>query len=364
MAQTLKRTALYDTHLALGGRMVPFAGWEMPLQFEGILAESRAVRATTGLFDVSHMGRIWLRGSQAGALLDWLVTADVTSVGLGRGRYTLICNEQGGIIDDCIFYHLSDEEFLLVANAGNFDDVWNWVNRWRDDKFTSVVLENRTLEVGMIALQGPLAAAILDKIALNISDLIRPFRCRNVSISGVESLVARTGYTGEDGFEIMPDTVNEVQVWCALLEAGAVPCGLGSRDVLRLEAGLLLHGNDMDVARNPFDAGLNRFVNLDSDSVSIPALRRLKDEGVGQKLAGFKMLGRGIARHGYTIFHLGKKVGEVTSGGYSPTLDMAIGLGYVSKKLAVPGCQLTIDVRGKAIDAEVVGLPFYSRRRI
>lgn len=364
MAQTLKRTALYDTHVALGGRMVPFAGWEMPLQFEGILAESRAVRATAGLFDVSHMGRIWLRGSQAGALLDWIVTADVTSVGLGRGRYTLICNEQAGIIDDCIFYHLSDEEFLLVANAGNFDDVWNWVNRWRDEKFTSVILENKTLEVGMIALQGPLAATFLDKIMLVGSDQIRPFRCRNVSIGGVESLVARTGYTGEDGFEIMPDTVNEVQVWRALVEAGAVPCGLGSRDVLRLEAGLLLHGSDMDVARNPFEAGLNRFVELDSDSVSTPALRRLNSEGVGQKLAGFKMLGRGIARHGHTIFHFGKEVGEVTSGGYSPTLDMAIGLGYVSEKLAVPGCQFTVDVRGKAIDAEVVDLPFYSRRRI
>ncbi|PKB65571.1 MAG: glycine cleavage system protein T [SAR202 cluster bacterium Io17-Chloro-G3] len=288
----------------------------------------------------------------------------MTSVGLGRGRYTLICNEQGGIIDDCIFYHLSDEEFLLVANAGNFDDVWKWVNRWRDDKFTSVVLENRTLEVGMIALQGPLAATLLDKITLNISDLIRPFTCRNVSINGVELLVARTGYTGEDGFEIMPDTVNVVKVWRTLLEAGAMPCGLGSRDVLRLEAGLLLHGNDMDVDRNPFDAGLNRFVNLASDSVSTPALRRLKDKGAGRKLAGFKMVGRGIARHGYTISHLGKEVGEVTSGGYSPTLDMAIGLGYVSKKLAVPGCQLTIDVRGKAIDAEVVDLPFYSRRRI
>ena len=162
----------------------------------------------------------------------------------------------------------------------------------------------------------------------------------------------------------MPDNVNEIEVWGAFVEAGAVHSGLGSRDVLRLEAGLLHHGSDMDVARNPFEAGLNRFVELDSDSVSAPALRRLNSEGVGQKLAGFKMLGRGIARHGHTIYHFEKEVGEVTSGGYSPTLDMAIGLGYVSEKLAVPGCQFTVDVRGKAIDAEVVDLPFYSRRRI
>ena len=363
MAQLLNRTALYDTHVSLGGRMVPFAGWEMPLQFKGILAEARAVRSGAGLFDVSHMGRIWIRGPQAAALLNWVVTADVSSVGPNRARYTLICTEDGGIIDDCIFYCLGEEGYLLVANAGNRDAIWSWLLRWRDERFPSVELEDRTWEVGMIALQGPDAPALLERVAPGLPGSLRPFRYASAQVAGREALVGRTGYTGEDGFEIMSAAADEPELWGALQEQGAVPCGLGARDVLRLEAGLLLHGTDMDVTRNPFEAGLERFVALDSDSVCSQALRRVQQEGVRQRLVGFRMVGRGIARHGYAIMHGGEAVGEVTSGGYSPTLDRNIGLGYVAKELAVPGVRFAIDIRGKLVDAEAVALPFYSRRR-
>ena len=363
MAQTLSRTALYDTHLALGGRMVPFAGWEMPLQFEGILAEARAVRSASGLFDVSHMGRIWLRGSQATELLNWVVTADVPSLGLNRARYTLVCNEQGGIIDDCILYRLGGDEFLLVANAANHEAVLRWLLGWRADRFPSVELDDRTAEVGMIALQGPDSPGLLESIAPGVSESLKPFRCVTARVAGREALVARTGYTGEDGFEIMPVSEDAPRLWSVLHQQGAAPCGLGARDVLRLEAGLLLHGTDMDVIRNPLEAGLERFVALDSPSVCSEVLRSIQRESVRQRITGFQMAGRGIARHGYPIVHQGELVGEVTSGGHSPTLDRNIGLGYVAVKLAVPGSRFSVDIRGKLVEAEAVPLPFYSRRR-
>ena len=363
MDQTLSRTALYDTHLSLGGRMVPFAGWEMPLQFQGILAEARAVRAGAGLFDVSHMGRIWIRGPQAGALLDWIVTADVASVALSRARYTLVCTEEGGIIDDCIFYRLGDEEFLLIANAANREAVWRWLHQWRDARFPGAELEDRTSEVGMIAFQGPHTAEMLERVAPGVAQGLGLFRCATARVADVEALVGRTGYTGEDGFELMPAAEDAQGLWSALQEQGAIPCGLGARDVLRLEAGLLLHGTDMDVTRNPFEAGLERFVALDSESVSSEALRRIQREGTRQRLTGFQLIERGIARHGYPIVRQGKSVGEVTSGGYAPTLDRSIGLGYVSVELATPGSRFAIDIRGKLVEAEAVPLPFYSRRR-
>ena len=363
MAETLSRTALYDTHLSLGGRIVPFAGWEMPLQFQGILAEARAVRSSAGLFDVSHMGRLWIRGPQAAALLDWVVTADVASVGLNRARYTLVCTEEGGIIDDCIFYRLGDEEFLLVANAANREAVWRWLHQWRDARFPAAGLEDRTFEVGMIAFQGPDTPEVLEQVALGVTKGLGPFRSTTARVAGVEALVGHTGYTGEDGFEIMPAAEDAPKLWSALQEQGGVPCGLGARDVLRLEAGLLLHGTDMDITRNPFEADLGRFVVLDSESACSEALRRIQREGTRQRLTAFQLVERGIARHGYPIVRKGETVGEVTSGGYAPTLDRSIGLGYVSVELAVPGSQFAIDIRGRLVEAEAVPLPFYSRRR-
>lgn len=356
-------TALYDTHLSMNGKMVPFAGWEMPLQFQGILAETSAVRSHSGLFDVSHMGRIWVTGPQAAALLDWLVTANVPALARGRARYTLFCTESGGILDDCIVYNLDEDQYLLVCNAANRNAVWQALLQWRDSRFNKVDLDDRTLQVGMIAFQGPRAIAALDELAPGLVDRLRPFRCIEASVAGITALVARTGYTGEDGVEIMPNAEHSVALWQRLMETGAAPCGLGARDVLRLEAGLLLHGNDMDVSVNPFEAGLDRFVFTDKESICSDALRRVQQEGLRSKLAGFRMLERGIPRHGYALLQDGDTIGRVTSGGYAPTLDSYIGLGYVSVEMAGSGSRFHVDMRGKLVGAEVMPLPFYSRRR-
>jgi aminomethyltransferase len=252
--------------------MVPFAGWEMPLQFQGILAETRAVRARSGLFDVSHMGRIWVRGRQASALLDWTATGNISGLAQSRARYGLLCVQDGGILDDGIVYNLGPEEYLLVCNASNFDAVWAWLAELRDNRFQDTELEDRTLEVGMIAFQGPDAPAVMERLFPGLTGSLRLFRCASVQLDGVPVLVARTGYTGEDGFELMPPADASADIWKRLLEMGAVPCGLGARDVLRLEAGLLLHGTDMNIQTNPYEAGLDRFVVLEKESVYSAAL--------------------------------------------------------------------------------------------
>ena len=343
--------------------MVSFAGWEMPLQFQGILAEARAVRSGSGLFDVSHMGRIWVWGRQACALLDWVVTADVTAMTCGQGRYVMVCTQEGGILDDGIIYRLGDEEYLLVCNAANREVVWRWLVRWREERFPASELLDRTLEVGMIAFQGPRAPEAMRSLSPGLAEGLRPFYSVVAQVAGISALVSRTGYTGENGFEIMPAAEESPALWHSLLETGAVPCGLGSRDVLRLEAGLLLHGDDMDNDVNPFEAGLDRFVFLDKESVYSKSLAQARRCGIKRKLIGIRMVGRGVPRHSCPILLNGVNVGKVTSGGYSPTLDTYIGLGYVSVELSAAGSRLVVDVRGKLVEAEVVALPFYSRRR-
>ena len=363
MTETLHRTALFNTHVSLNGRMVDFAGWEMPIQFEGILAEARAVRYTSGLFDVSHMGRVMLQGPDAVHLLNWLTTANVPVLRHNRARYTLVCTEDGGILDDGIIYRLGDEEYMLICNAANRGDVWSTLEMWRDTKFQNVMLDDRTFEVGMIAYQGPLAAEAMDKLAPGLSESLRPFRIARVDVDGMSAYVARTGYTGEDGFEIMPDAAQSAALWNRLMDMGAVPCGLGSRDVLRLEAGLLLHGSDMDATVTPLEAGLERFVHMDKESIYSAALQRSLEEGLKRKLVGISMVGRGVPRHGYRILSEGSEIGLVTSGGYSPSLDSYIGLGYVQTDMASPDARLDVDVRGRVVEARIVDLPFYSRRR-
>ena len=363
MAEMLHRTALFDTHVSLNGKMVDFAGWEMPIQFEGILAEARAVRSNSGLFDVSHMGRILLQGSDAANLLNWLTTANVPALRHNRARYTLVCTENGGILDDGIIYRLGDEEYMLICNAANREDVWSSLLMWRDTKFQNVMLDDRTFEVGMIAYQGPLAAETMNQLSPGLSESLRPFRIAMVEVDGISAYVARTGYTGEDGFEIMPDAAESAALWQRLMEMGAVPCGLGSRDVLRLEAGLLLHGSDMDATVNPLEAGLERFAHTDKESIYSAALQRSLEEGLKRKLVGISMVGRGVPRHGYRILREGSEIGVVTSGGYSPSLDSYIGLGYVQTDMASSGARLDVEVRGRVVEARVVDLPFYSRRR-
>ena len=360
----LKRTPLYDLHVSLGGRMVPFAGWDMPVQYTSILDEARAVRSRAGIFDVSHMGRMLIRGPDACALLNRVLSPDIPQIRIRRARYGLICNEEGGIIDDAIIYRLGRERYMLVPNASNADAVAEWVEKWRrpsDDVEISIVTE----DLAMIAHQGPAAQMMLMTLTDHDVSTLRLFRTVETEVAGASAIVARTGYTGEDGFEIMVPSSDAGTLWQALCDAGATPCGLGSRDVLRLEAGLPLHGNDIDVTVNPFEAGLDRFVQLDRDEyVAKGALERIRDEGPDRRLIGFRMVGRGIARTGYELYSGGEKVGHVTSGSFSPTLDMAIGMGYVREDFSDYGAPLQVDIRGRMVDAEVEMLPFYAERQV
>ena len=361
--QQLRRTPLFDTHVSSGARLVPFAGWEMPVQYTGILDEARAVRAHAGLFDVSHMGRVNIRGPGAAMYLNRVCSFDVPALRTGRARYGVICNEDGGIIDDCIVYRLEPDYFLVVPNASNTAAVLEWLSRWVDGA-DEVQISEITSETAMIAHQGPQAEDMLSALTSHTLSTARPFSAVRIRVAGIESIVARTGYTGEDGFEIIMPLEGVVEVWRLLEQRGATPCGLGARDVLRLEAGLLLHGNDIDISTNPYEAGLDRFVHPDRDGyIASEALQRIRDEGVNRALVGFNMIGRGIARHEHPIMDGSRKIGHVTSGGVSPTLDSNIGLGYVPSGFSTPGTRFQVDIRGRPVEAEVTALPFYSRRR-
>ena len=360
--ENLRKTPLHEKHLELGAKMAPFGGWDMPIQYEGILAESRAVRGGAGMFDVSHMGRIEITGPGAAAFLNRVLSSDVPKLRIGRARYGVICNRQGGIIDDAIVYRLDEERYLLVPNAGNADEVIDWLKKWAPDD--GAAIDVVTDKLAMVAVQGPSAVGILDAMTPHELSKVRPFRIMEISLLGTDMLLARTGYTGEDGFEVISPSGSVVALWDALTEAGVTPCGLGSRDVLRLEAGLPLHGNDIDASTNPYEAGLGRFVDPDRDGyVDGDALLRIRDAGPERSLIGFVMRGRGIARQGHPIMSGPDHIGEVTSGSVSPTLDMNIGMGYVPTGFSDTGTQLQIDVRGRSIEAEVTPLPFYSRRK-
>ena len=354
--------------------MVPFAGWEMPVQYDSILGEARSVRSGAGVFDVSHMGRVEVQGPGAGGLLSRVLSVGVTRLRLGRARYNLICNERGGVIDDSLVYRRSEDLYLLVPNASNTREVVEWLLRWRAGLKPAptnwrtgtdgATVENVTRRHGMIALQGPEAAGILDGLTDADPAALRRFNALDMDVSGVPAFVSRTGYTGEDGFELIVAGESVLDVWEALVSSGAVPCGLGARDVLRLEAGLPLHGNDLDAATNPYEAGLGRFVDPDREGyVAGEALRGVRDSGPDRHLVGLEVLGRAIPRHGYAISAGGEVVGSVTSGSFSPTLDSSIGMGYVPTGCERVGSRLQIDVRGRPVDAAVAALPFYVRGR-
>ncbi len=361
---TLKRTSLYGNHVSLQARLVPFAGWEMPIQYSSILKEAKAVRSQAGIFDVSHMGRVKVNGPDAARFLDTMVTADIRGMPAGRARYTFICNERGGIIDDTIVYRLAEERFLVIPNASNTSDVLAWFDRWVGSYGNGVTFEVITDTTSLIALQGPLAVAILQGVCQFDVLMIKPFNCKEETVYGVSSLICRTGYTGEDGFEIIIPAEHAGMLWSKFVADGAIPCGLGARDVLRLEAGLLLHGSDMDITKTPLEAGLNRFVNWNKDYfIGCEPLRELKETGFDTVLAGFHLLDKGIPRHEYPIWAKGEAIGEVTSGTYSPTLDMGIGLGYVSREFADVGTKIAIEIRGNMIDAQIVNIPFYRREK-
>lgn len=347
--------------------MVPFGGWDMPVQYgDGIIHEVNQVRNNVGIFDVSHMARLEFAGAASGRFLDTTLSVRASRLGHGQGRYHMICNEEGGIIDDAIVYNLDADRYLLVVNAGNADVDKGWLSlqkgRFIELEGGDVDYVDRTDEISMIAVQGPNAVAMVGRMTNGETDAIRRFHAGEATLDGERILVARTGYTGEDGFEIMLDSSHATTVWAMLVDAGATQCGLGARDVLRLEAGLMLHGSDMTVENNPNEAGLGWTVKNDSlDYVAGDALRRIRKEGTARRIAGFEMKGRGIARQGHLIFDGDQEIGVVTSGTMSPTLGKALGMGYVRSDLSKPGTRVSIEIRGRKVDAEVVKTPFYRR---
>lgn len=338
--QTLRRTPLYERHAALGARLVPFAGWEMPVQYSSIADEHRAVRTAAGVFDVSHMGQLQIAGDGARKYLQERLSNDLDRVGAGEAQYTLLTNDGGGIVDDLIAYRRGDDDFLLIVNASNVEH----------DHATLAETDDVSADWALLAVQGPEA---LERLGIEIE----PFTFREEDVLGVRCLVAGTGYTGERGCELGCSPEDATTLWDAILERGVVPCGLGARDTLRLEVCYPLHGNDITPERTPIEAGLGWACALDKDFTGVEILRRQKEEGPAEKLAALVMDDPGIPRTGMAV----AEGGEVTSGTLSPSLGDAIGLAYVRGELAEPDTTITIDLRGRPRAAHIVKKPFYKR---
>jgi aminomethyltransferase len=403
----LRRTPLHDCHLELGARMVGFAGWEMPVQYAGVIEEHRAVRGAAGLFDVSHMGEVRVRGAGAEQLLQRLTPNDVAQLKTGRAHYSGLLTERGTYVDDLLVYRLADDDFLVVVNASNAASDLAWLRARREKRehvagpeavradaaqdsgqppglgpgpvgpvgpvgpggsTPAAELLDASDDYALLALQGPRALAILEPLASPGIAALRYYGFLHGEVAGVPAIISRTGYTGEDGFELYLAPEGAPEVWRRLLAAGApqglVPAGLGARDTLRLEAAMALYGHEIDDRTTPFEAGLSWVVKLGKgDFLGRAALVEQRDRGVQRTLVGFTVEGRGIARQGHAVLSDGTAVGAVTSGTWSPTFGKAIGMAYVPPALASPGTRLGIDVRGRTLEAAVVELPFYRRPR-
>ena len=346
--ETLLRTPLYDRHTALGARMVPFAGWEMPVQYTGVIPEHRAVRSDCGAFDVSHMGELEVEGPRARDLLQALLSNDLDRLEPGRAQYTLLTNEHGGIVDDLIVYELEPFRFLLIVNASGRETDYAWL---KERELRGSDVRDVSDEYALIAVQGPRS---LERLGLPDAPA---FTFGQAEIDGIECMVNRTGYTGETGVELLVMAEDAGVLWDRVIERGAVACGLGARDTLRLEVCYPLHGNDIGPDTDAISAGLGWVCALDTEFTGVEELRRIKGEGPARKLVPFVMEERAIPRQGMAI----AEGGEVTSGSHSPMLDRGIGMGYVVAEAARPGTPLSIDVRGRTRAARVVKKPIYSR---
>src|SRR5579884_4016237 len=341
MPETLQHTPLHARHVELGARMVPFAGWEMPVQYEGVIPEHRAVRTDAGVFDVSHMGELEVEGPRARELLQGALCNDLDRIATGEAQYTLLTNEEGGIVDDLIVYRTGEHSFLLVVNAANRETDYGWL---KDREIPGSDVRDVSEDCALLAVQGPRA---IERLGLPPG---RPFTFAETTLDGVELMVNRTGYTGEDGCELLCMSEDAVRLWDAVLERGAVPCGLGARDTLRLEVCYPLHGNDIGPDTDAISAGLGWACALDKEFPGVEVLRRVKAEGPERRLVAFVMEEKAIPRQGMPL----EGGGEVTSGSHSPMLGIGIGMGYVPSARAQPGTELTIDVRGRPRRARVV----------
>src|SRR5229473_6079460 len=362
----LKRTPLYEQHRAMGARLVEFGGWEMPVQYSSILEEHEAVRTRAGLFDVSHMGEFKVEGPDALAFLQYLVPNDVSRLAIGQALYTQLCLPNGNTIDDMLIYHLADMHYMLVVNAGNIDKDYAWVEK-QAKNFKDVHVSNQSDTTALLALQGPEAQAILQPLTEVDLSTIRYYHFAPGLVDGINCIISRTGYTGEDGFELYCAPVDVVTLWNDLLaagkERGLLPTGLGARDTLRLEAGYCLYGHELDEQTNPLEANLGWTVKLNKDEfIGREALLKVKEQGPKRKLIGIEMIERGVCRGGFAIYEDDQQIGLLTSGAPGPTLNKNIGMGYVETSHAVVGKTVHIDIRGKRTAAQIVALPFYKRK--
>jgi aminomethyltransferase len=356
----LKRTPLHQAHVAAGARMVPFGGWDMPVQYAGILEEHRTVRGAVGLFDVSHMGEFEVEGPGALAALQALTTNDVAALDVGQVQYSVFCYPNGTVVDDLTVYRLAADRYMLTVNASNIDKDYAWVTehanaaRWR----------NVSAETGLIAVQGPKAEALVGRLADRDVTTIGYYRFARGAVAGVSTLISRTGYTGEDGFELYAAAGDAARLWTALLDGGradgVAPIGLGARDTLRLEMKYALYGNDIDETTNALEAGLGWVVKpAKGEFIGRDALEKIRAEGVRRRLVGIEMVDKAIARHGYGMLKAGRPVGVVTSGSYGPSVDKYIAMAYVETGLAAVDTALEVEIRGQARAARVVRTPFY-----
>jgi aminomethyltransferase len=368
--KTLKRTALFDRHKNLGARLIPFAGWEMPVQYQGIIAEHNAVRTSAGLFDLGHMGEFLVTGPDALAFLQYTTTNDLSTLEPGQAKYTLLSNDQGGVIDDLIVYRNPEGEdgYTVVMNASNAErDVAWWNEVWSRREDLKVTLRDLSAETGMVAIQGPHAADITARVTDADLSSIEEFTWLNATVAGVPVKLARTGYTGEDGFEIYAENGRIGEIWDALIDAGKgdglAPVGLGARDTLRLEARMPLYGQELGDNISPYEAGLGWAVNLDKgDFIGREKMVEVKASKPANRTVGFKLVGRGGSpRTHYPVMVDGMEVGEVTSGAMSPTLGENIGLARIQREYAGVGKPLQIMIRNKPVEAVQVKTPFYKR---
>lgn len=347
----LRRTPLAEVHSQMGARMVEFAGWWMPVQYGGIIQEARAVRQHVGIFDISHMGRFHLRGAEAIPALEKLTTNDVSALTNGSAQYSLLTNPRGGVIDDIIVYRLAADHLLVVVNAANAEKDKEWMLKHLPP---TVAFEDATAQTVMIAVQGPKAIGLASELfSQNLVELPR-FHTQTVEWRGHSVLVARTGYTGEDGVELIAGAEVAVRLWNTLHEAGAVPCGLGARDVLRIEAGYPLYGHELNESINPIEAGLGWVISKTKEFIGAEAIRRVREQGAARKLIGLELEGRMVARQGYLVQVNGHPIGEITSGTFSPTLEKSIAMAFVSSAYSKIGGEVQVDMRGRAVPARVV----------
>ena len=359
----MPQTPLHAEHARLGASFTDFGGWEMPVRYTSDLAEHQAVREAAGLFDISHMAEIFVSGPEAASFLDYALVIKSSAIAVGKAKYALICNEAGGIIDDLIVYRLAEEEFLVIANAGNRHQVVAALNeRAKSMNFNGV--EDRSDDFALLAVQGPKATELLQTIVATDLSTLPYYSIATGDIDGVSGYLCRTGYTGEDGFEVLVPTESAVQVFNALVSVGIAPCGLAARDTLRLEAGMPLYGHELNLDVNPYQAGFGRVVRLDraEDFVGKAALETLAKIEPDKVLVGLTGEGKRAARAEYKIFSEDTEIGEITSGALSPTLGFPVAMGYVAKEHSAIGSEVSVDIRGTRLPMTVVKLPFYKRK--